>query len=303
MAVTSPDRLRPADVADIICAQFPNLRAEVVTYLGEGDDSTAFDVDGRWVFRFPKRAEVESQLLLEMRLLPVLAASSPLPLPAFSFHGQPAPGFPRHFGGYAKLPGVAANTVDPAAVRFAAWAPVIGTFLSWVHAYPVDDAKAFGVPSQDAEIFDEMRSDALDAFDNVSRVAPSAPHDIWHRFIAEAPGVTSLHSMPPALVHADFAAEHVLCDMDAGIITGIIDWTDVCIGDPAIDLLGLYHWGGTELVDLVLPAYRHAVDEATLTRARYFAACRGVGDVRFGLEMGRPEYVNGGIRALTMCAA
>jgi aminoglycoside phosphotransferase (APT) family kinase protein len=45
--------------------------------------------------------------------------------------------------------------------------------------------------------------------------------------------------VPPArarcLVHGDFYARHVLVD-DAGVATGIIDWGDLHVGDPANDL-------------------------------------------------------------------
>lgn len=49
-----------------------------VTYLGEGCDSWTFEVNRQWVLRFPKCAEVERQLALESRVLPVLAEQSPL---------------------------------------------------------------------------------------------------------------------------------------------------------------------------------------------------------------------------------
>ena len=110
----SNDSVDTKQVVDILQAQFPHLSPASVSDLGEGCDSSAFDVNARWVFRFPKRADVEQQLLLEMRVLPVLATHSPLPLPAFCFHGQPSEAFPRQFGGYARLPGVPALGVDPA---------------------------------------------------------------------------------------------------------------------------------------------------------------------------------------------
>lgn len=302
MSVSADHHLQPAVAAEIIGSQFPDVQPRVVSYLGEGYDSTAFDVDDRWVFRFPKREDVEQQLLLEIRLLPVLAVRSPLPLPAFSRLGRPTTTFPRHFGGYPKLRGAPANTVAAGVTPFSEWGPILGRFLSWLHAYPADEVSELGVPVQHArELLEEIRSDAIGDFDNIARVAPSAPLAEWHRFILEAEGVTAEPSMPASLVHADLSAEHVLCDMTSRAITGVIDWSDVSIGDPAIDLAGLYHWGGQAFVDIALRHYGHAMDAATLSRARYFAACRGVGDVTFGLLMHRPEYVEAGIAALMLC--
>src|SRR5262245_53738940 len=96
------------EVASIIDSQFPELSGATVSRLGEGCDSWAFEVGERWVFRFPKRADVAEQLLVESRIVPVLAAASPLPLPAFCFFGRPSNIFPFPFVGYPKLPGLPA---------------------------------------------------------------------------------------------------------------------------------------------------------------------------------------------------
>jgi hypothetical protein len=44
--------------------------------------------------------------------------------------------------------------------------------------------------------------------------------------------------------------------------------------------------------------YTGALEDATVTRATYLAACRGVMDVAFGVERQRPEYVTAGLSAL-----
>lgn len=49
--------------------------------LGEGWDSVATLVDGRWVERRPKRDEVRAWLLRETRVLPWLAPQLPLTVP------------------------------------------------------------------------------------------------------------------------------------------------------------------------------------------------------------------------------
>ena len=40
-----------------------------VEHLGEDTDGTDFEVNGQWVFRFPKRADVDKQLAIESRIL------------------------------------------------------------------------------------------------------------------------------------------------------------------------------------------------------------------------------------------
>ena len=297
-----PARLDPDTVRDVVGTQFPQLAVALVTYLGEGCDSTAFEVNGAWVFRFPKRADVEVQLLTEMGVLPVLGERLPIPVPRFSFRGQPTSAFPRHFGGYAKLAGVPGLQLGADWLPSPATAQVLGRFLSMLHAFPIQEAADLGVPDQGCEtLIEELRSEALGDFALVSSAAPDAPLDRWRQFL-EA-GLVDARARPQArrLVHNDLAAEHILCDPMGGTVTGVIDWSDMAIGDGAADFAGVFHWGGEELAARVLAHYDGDVDEALLDRARFMAACRGVGDVRFGIETERREYIVAGIRALGMC--
>ena len=295
--------MKPEQAAEIILAQFPDVSPKDVSYLGEGCDSTAFDVDGQWVFRFPKRDDVEQQLLVEIRVLPVLAKESPIPLPEFCFHGRPSNTFPRHFGGYPKLHGMPAIGIDPATIPFDVCASRLGQFLSWLHRFPVSEADRLGVPAEDVvSLVDEVRGDALDDFGLLDQMIPDAPLEEWYRYIATGPPKTSGRlSSDAVLVHRDLAAEHVLLDSTKRKVTGIIDWSEMAIGDRSIDFAGLFHWGGETLTGMVLSHYDHPIDDAELRRARFLAACRGVGDVAFGIETSRPEYIASGIRALELC--
>lgn len=295
-------RIDPANAREAISEQFPDVHPVAVTYLGEGYDSTAFDVDTCWVFRFPKRDDVETQLLLETRVLPVLARESPLPVPAFRYLGRPSRLFPRHFGGYAKLVGEPAVHVEAADVPVDAWAPRFAAFLSWLHSRPTADAARLGVEPLDmAAHIDEARAEALADLDRVERVAYDAPTDAWRACLGNAADLQGPWG-PPVLLHGDLAAEHVLYDPETFVLTGVIDWSEMAIGDPAVDLAALFHWGAPAFASAVLAAYRRPVDEATLRRARFLAACRGAADVVFGLETGRPGYVGVGLNALATCA-
>src|SRR6185295_12271213 len=94
---------------------------------------------------------------------------------------------------------------------------------------------------------------------------------------------------------------HVLWDPARQQLTGIIDWSEIAVSDRSVDLAGFFHWGGRSCIDAVLAAYESPIDEAVLVRAHYLAACRGVGDVAFGIKTGRREYIESGTRALTLC--
>jgi aminoglycoside phosphotransferase (APT) family kinase protein len=293
--------MKLSSASEIIGAQFPGLAPIQLSYLGEGYDSTAFEVNGTWVFRLPKADDVERQLGIESRILPLLAEQLPVAIPAFHFHGERSVLFPRRFSGYPKLPGVPAIRLGPDGFRLEAVVEPLGRFLSALHAFPVASAAAAGVPEQRLEdLVEEIQRDALEDFARLIRTAPDAPLDRWRRFLetrVEVPAPARV-----AVVHNDFAAEHVLVDPATSALTGVIDWSDIAISDPVVDIAGICHWGGEPFAHDVLAAYGGQLDEQRLALARYMAACRGVMDVAFGLTMNRPEYITAGLRALHLCA-
>lgn len=284
---------------DVISNQFPQLCPVTARYLGEGYDSIAFDVAPNWVFRFPNRADVEAQLLCEIRVLPRFVNDAPLAIPEYEFVGVPSALFPRHFGGYRKLQGEPALGID--AMQYAdSIAPALGSFLTWLHSRNVVDAAALGVPPIDvcalmSELGEETSTDllAVQDLENVDTLAG------WRAYFASTPPGPR-DERRSVLLHGDLAAEHVLWAPQEARVLGVIDWSEIAMGDPAIDLAALYHWGGPRFALCALAHYRAPVDTATLDRARYVAACRGLADIVFGMETGRDEYIEAGRRALHM---
>jgi aminoglycoside phosphotransferase (APT) family kinase protein len=72
----------------------------------------------------------------------------------------------------------------------------------------------------------------------------------------------------PVVVHGDLHFRHLL--VDGGHASGVIDWGDVCLADPAIDLSLLWSFVAPEHRAAFLEAYG-PVTEAQLVRARVLA--------------------------------
>jgi aminoglycoside phosphotransferase (APT) family kinase protein len=196
-----------------------------------------------------------------------------------------------------EAPGRAANRTELSARTIKLLAPDLGRFLSWLQALPIDDAFALGVADQrHIDALGEARHEAVEELPLVRRVLPDAPIDEWRTFLEGS----RPRPQPPAfaLVHNDLAAEHVLVDETVSTVTGVIDWSDVAVGDRAIDIGGIFHWGGAALLDAVLAHYTGEIGEGLLARARFFAAARGVQDVPFGLDRNDQSYIENGVRAI-----
>ena len=107
--------LTQEDAGRLVERRFPELAPARLEPLGAGWDNAAYVVNGRWVFRFPRRKAFAGLLENEMRYLPRLAPHLPLRIPEPVWHGRPEEAFPYPFAGYELLPGETACAV--------AWTP------------------------------------------------------------------------------------------------------------------------------------------------------------------------------------
>ena len=106
-----------------------------------------------------------------------------------------------------------------------------------------------------------------------------------------------------SLVHHDLWAEHILVDGRSGRVSGIIDWDDTVVGDPAIDFACLYTWYGESLLENVLGHYTGKLDAGVISRTRYLATCLAIHNITLGRDLGRIQWVEAGYAALQLVLA
>jgi len=256
-------------------AQFPDLAADDVRYLHSGWDSDAYvatDMVGdAWIFRFPRRREVEGWLAREQALLPRLGPRLPLPIPQPCFAGKPGGHFPYHFMGYRKIDGTPAHVLVPDDRFDADHARRLGAFLSALHAFPADDARACGLQDATGDNAGAMRAEAHRLRDRHLPGLPPALRDRCAAFLDNAT-IPSRYTGPLRVCHADLEAEHILVAAD-GTLAGVIDFGDVVIGDPAGDFAGLHAWRGADFLRAALDHYTLPIDPGFADRAAFLGRC------------------------------
>ena len=166
----------------------------------------------------------------------------------------------------------------------------LGQLLAVLHAVPPERVADF------AEVDDtppaEWLAEAAQLWPAVSRHVPAAYHPAVETFLAApppAPASTLVFS------HQDLGIEHVLVGPDPGTVTGVIDWSDAAIGDPARDF-------GLILRDLgpaALTAALRRGDPDLVRRAEFYARCGLIADLAHGTDTGRTEYVDKSLTGLT----
>ncbi len=260
---------------------FPQLRPRRVTAIEDGWDSLVLDVDGEWIVRIPRRAQVREWVEMEIRLLPELAPTLPVPVPRFEHVAEDGVGAVA----YRKLGG---SPVDASRAPLGA---ELGRFLAALHRFPVERARALGVPSHDVDWRDRHAAFVEEV---LARGRPLLGDD---RADAEAMveaylGDDANFAFKPRLLHADLGPAHVLSAGDE--LTGVIDWSDARIGDPALDLAWALHGTPAPFAEALLAVYAPA-DPSLRERALFFHRLGPWYELHYGLYFDKPEFVESGL--------
>jgi aminoglycoside phosphotransferase (APT) family kinase protein len=253
--------------ARVVARRFPEFAGRPVERLGQGWDNLAVLVDGTWVFRLPRRHLAVPLLRHEARVLPALAPRLPLAVPVPVHMGEADDAFAYPCVGYRRLAGEVAAEVGPDGASRVRAAPTLGAFVAALHRTPRD-------------LVDDPPADELRRADLRSRLGPTLARIAAIRTAASgalgraAPLLERLvetepHAGAPVWSHGDLSARHVLVDA-AGDPTGVLDWGDVHLGDPAVDLSIGWTYFPPAGREAFLGTYG-AVDDATWRRARFRA--------------------------------
>jgi aminoglycoside phosphotransferase (APT) family kinase protein len=99
-------------------------------------------------------------------------------------------------------------------------------------------------------------------------------------------------SFRPVLVHRDLNT-NILFDKERMEISGVIDWGDASIGDPAFDFCGFLHSQGRGFVELILKDYRGFVDESFWRRMEFYSKVIPYHVILGAITTGRPYRIEG----------
>jgi aminoglycoside 2''-phosphotransferase len=296
------------DYCRIIAACFPELPIGTCRLISQGWDSVAVAVDDELLFRFPKRADVVPQYRMEARLLPVLTKHVSLPVPRFAYIWQGGRAYDRWFVGYPMLPGRQLSHALLAALDADRLAAQLGQFVSELHSFSVEQAARLlfdeeataGSATWATRWWDRYRDLYADIQARVFPLLSAAQKDRvgerWKAFFADEANL----QFQPALIHHDLNEEHILVDAGGIRITGIIDWGDAGIGDPAIDFTGLLADYGRSMQERVLRNYSRPVDAAFRRRAEFYRSLIPFHEVLFGLSTGQAGHVEHGLAGITI---
>lgn len=245
------------EVGAVVRAQCPALPCRIVEPFGCGWDNTAFLIDREWVFRFVRRKFAVPLLEREISVLPSLSVSLPIPIPDPQWFGR-VDDWP--FAGYRRLIGHCASDLFLDKATRHTLAGPLGEFLRTLHAHSTNELRVEpdALGRLDLAKWRPRAIQMLDVCDPDIDVAGL-------RSVLDAVDATTARAV---LSHGDLYARHVL--LNDGQLSGIIDWGDVCLAEPAVDLAIAFTFLPASARNDFFAAYGD-IDAATASRARFRA--------------------------------
>lgn len=223
----------------------------------------------RWVVRAPRRVAAALSLEAEARVLAELRRRLPVAVP------EPAGFVSLPEGGRAVIyPLLAGEPLAPGDLApGTGLALQIGRIIGALHEVPPGVFDEAGVPSYSADEYRQRRMAELDIAARTGDL-PAALLARWERSLEDV-GLWRFVATP---IHGDLAAAHVLVDRVGARepvparVSGLTDWAEACVADPADDLAWVVLSEDPDVVDTVLEAYamarREQPDRHLLERAR-----------------------------------
>jgi len=250
-------------VRSLLDEQHPDLAGLALRPLASGWDNVLYRLGDELVVRLPRRAMGAVLMEHELAWLPGLADGLPLPISVPVRSGKPSGEYPWTWAVVPWFPGATAEATPPA--DFDETAAALARFLVAFHRPAPADAPTSalrGIPLAERAPFlrhdlDELGG-AVDQRAILRRWAGLLDAPAW-------PG-------PPLWLHGDVHPLNLI--VHAGVLSAVVDFGDLCQGDPASDLAVAW---------MLFPPGPRAqfrsdlgADDGTWARARGWALALGV---------------------------
>ncbi|MEM7126424.1 MAG: phosphotransferase [Chloroflexota bacterium] len=246
------DKLDNARFQQIATALDENV--ESVQLNQEGVDNLIVEINGKWIFRFPRNEGAQDNLKKEQRLLSRISHKLPLPVPHYEHVHE-------DFVAYRKLQGQGLRKERFDALGTAHQeriAECVGAFLTALHNAiddldePLDESKNQlnfwdeVWPAVEIQLSARCRTNARNYFEEMGRL----PYE-------------------DKLIHGDFKFKHLL--FDGRRVSGILDFGCAEKGDPARDIARISERYGRGFMQRILNQYvANEQDDLIAIRAEHY---------------------------------
>lgn len=250
----------PEALLSSIAEHFPQLKWSSYKYLDEGWDHEVIILDDKLVFRFPDDDEYIELLQNEIKILRRIQPLVSVKIPVYS-HIAPD----KSFAGYPMIAGkqLTKTLFDtlPAAERTNIAVQIAG-FLSVLHAMAQNGHDVSGISPSHVQSGQAELKQQAELY--LRGVLNEQDYSVAQKIISEVDELLT-RPLPTVFLHGDLYNRHLLWDSPKAQL-GVIDFSDMNLGDPAYDFAELYEYG-SDFVREVYEYYTAPKDDTFLRRA------------------------------------
>lgn len=208
-----------------------------------------------WILRTPRHPKAYEGTFNEAKALALLRGGFPVSVPEWRVHEQDLIAYPRLMGtpGWSYDPdnGLVWNGLDAANPQ-RSFLESSARFLACLHSIESSRVVAAGVKQR---TISQVRAEVFAACESTREVLkPSlAIWQRWQQWLAD----DSYWPLESTFVHGDLHPGHMLLDASLSV-TGVLDWTEAGLGDPAVDFGIFFGCFGESTLQTVLHLYQDA---------------------------------------------
>ena len=227
------------------------LSSEILSHkeIHQGTFNIVFEINEQWIFRFTREKTQFKQLDVEKNFLLHFFDSALIQVPRIEYSGS-------NFIGYRKIQGVplVKDIVDTLNGKqiMAIWES-LGLFITQLHesAFTHQDLSAFPYGGKDfwEDLWEPVKND-------LSTRTRELAHEYFVSYFLEAGN----EKIETTICHGDLHPNHILYDADTHSISGIIDFGNICLNDPAIDFNLFERLYGDEALISILQFYNRSIE-------------------------------------------
>lgn len=250
----------------------------------DGWDNLVLEVNDEFIFRFTRRPEILEQHIKELELLPLLNEHLTLRVPDSIHHQtetQP------YYIAYRKIPGKPITRSFDIEV----FTKTLTQFLMELQSIDTSGLKKtprYTITTWKQEYLELHNRITLDIYPKLSSDLRAMITNEFNRF------QETLLEFNPVLCHRDLGLEHIM--ESGGLITGVIDWGDSCIGDPAFDLTGLLMGFGEDAARCISDNLDFPPDY--LERARFYSKVSPFFECIYGIDIDDEAHIKTGLEKI-----
>lgn len=247
--------------------------------IDSGWSNIVVEINNDWVCRFV-RDTVSAQFHVETEFLKSFVPFSPIAVPDLVSIGDDYMVYRRlHGERFSPQKYQSFNQAEKKAVH-----RHIGEFLYELHSMRFEHSQLKAFPYGGEDFWGDL-------WTIVGPYLSPPVRENAQAYFEKAFAEINFHQVSHVITHSDLATNNILYDYQNRSLAGVIDFSDICLADPAVDFAGFYRHFGYDFINAILTYYSSDVGDQFMERIEFHANRKLIFVIYYALKHGFTESI------------